>query len=997
MDSHSKGYEYEIFINDYLNNKDNIKISYLWKDIPEDILYTYGFINSLHDTRLNRKTDKINKLEDIGTDIIYINRDDECIIVQCKNYAEDNSITVKDLAGFFFIMSKHNYKIGEIYYTNKISYKILNEFNNCQRIKLIKKEMINNIIIHDKIKPYKYQKNIINIGKDYYKHNDSGIITMPCGTGKTLISCYIGMNYKIVIMITPLKQYAQQNIKRFNMYDNVRKSLLIDSDGIRNIDEINKFIKNNDKILLSATYKSCDIINQLNLINDVLIIFDEFHNFSYNNIYNDEDDIYKLINSDNIKKLFMSATPRIYELENNNDIEVNELFGDYIYKMSFNEAITNKYISDYELYLPIFNNEELDNEIKELNIQNDYLLKIQFLMEAIKMCGTLKMIIYMKCHEEIDIFIIEFNKINNNYYYYDVYINKITCNNSYSSRNKILDEFNNSNKISLLLSVHILDEAIDIPSCNSIYMTYVSSSKVKNIQRMSRAMRYRNKKIAKIFLFCNEMEECLDYISSIKEYDINFNTKINYLSISNKYTNIKERIIFNNENIEKNKIKILGIKLYKTESWHEKLELVKKYIDENNKRPSRHDKNIEIKKLAEWLSIQQNNYKNNKNIMKNLNIYNLWTEFINHENYKKYFDYNIKWNSHLNKLKKYINENKKLPSQYDKNIIFSKLYLWLNTQQYSYRYKKNIMKDDYIYNLWTNFLQDNNYKIYFENNKYFKDKKISWLSYFNNVKKYIQENNKKPSPTDNNKEIKNMNYWINNQQMYYKNIINIMKDTDIYNLWTDFINDNYYKKILENNNELWINNFNLLKKFINENNKLPSIYDNKILSSWLYSQKKNYIDKNNIMKDTYIYNLWKDFINHENYKIYFEYYKYNKNNLWIYYLNEIKKYINNNNKIPSQHDTDAEIKKLRKWLYKQQEKYSNPINIKKNDIYYKLWTDFINDDNYKIYFQDKKTLWINKLNEIKTYISKYDKLPLDNNILNNWINTQKKIIIKKYT
>jgi hypothetical protein len=493
------------------------------------------------------------------------------------------------------------------------------------------------------------------------------------------------------------------------------------------------------------------------------------------------------------------------------------------------------------------------------------------------------------------------------------------------------------------------------------------------------------------------MEECLDYISSIKEYDINFNTKINYLSISNKYTNIKERIIFNNENIEKNKIKILGIKLYKTESWHEKLELVKKYIDENNKRPSRHDKNIEIKKLAEWLSIQQNNYKNNKNIMKNLNIYNLWTEFINHENYKKYFDYNIKWNSHLNKLKKYINENKKLPSQYDKNIIFSKLYLWLNTQQYSYRYKKNIMKDDYIYNLWTNFLQDNNYKIYFENNKYFKDKKISWLSYFNNVKKYIQENNKKPSPTDNNKEIKNMNYWINNQQMYYKNIINIMKDTDIYNLWTDFINDNYYKKILENNNELWINNFNLLKKFINENNKLPSIYDNKILSSWLYSQKKNYIDKNNIMKDTYIYNLWKDFINHENYKIYFEYYKYNKNNLWIYYLNEIKKYINNNNKIPSQHDTDAEIKKLRKWLYKQQEKYSNPINIKKNDIYYKLWTDFINDDNYKIYFQDKKTLWINKLNEIKTYISKYDKLPLDNNILNNWINTQKKIIIKKYT
>ena len=32
-------------------------------------------------------------------------------------------------------------------------------------------------------------------------------------------------------------------------------------------------------------------------------------------------------------------------------------------------------------------------------------------------------------------------------------------------------------------------------------MTYVSNSKIKNIQRMSRAMRYQNNKIAKIFLF----------------------------------------------------------------------------------------------------------------------------------------------------------------------------------------------------------------------------------------------------------------------------------------------------------------------------------------------------------------------------------------------------------------------------------------------------------------------------------------------------------------
>jgi superfamily II DNA or RNA helicase len=483
MNNIEKGYQYEIFINNYLNTLTNIKISYLWKDIPEYILFDYGFIKSYNDHRLQRKTNRsstmqgyarnINKLEDIGTDIIYINDNDECIIVQCKNYTKP--IKIEDLSGFFFIMCNHIDKVGEIYYTNKLSKKILLEYENNNRIKLIKKELINELNnTQNIIKPYEYQQNIITLANDYYKKNNSGIISLPCGTGKTLISCYIGIQFKIVIMITPLKQYAKQNIDRFKIYEQDRKALLIDSDGSRNIDEINEFINNNSesKILLSTTFKSCDIIcNIIDKLENVFIIFDEFHNFSYNNIYDDENDIYKLINNSHIKKLYLSATPRIYELEDNNDIDVNEIFGDYIYKMSFNEAISNKYISDYDIYLPIFNNEELDEEINNLHIHQDYLLKLQFLIEAIKMHGNLKIIVYVLTHEEIDMFISEFNKLNE-YYEYDVDINKITCDDNYNKRTKILDDFNNSTKMNILLSVHILDEAIDIPSCNSIYMTY---------------------------------------------------------------------------------------------------------------------------------------------------------------------------------------------------------------------------------------------------------------------------------------------------------------------------------------------------------------------------------------------------------------------------------------------------------------------------------------------------------------------------------------------
>jgi hypothetical protein len=70
------------------------------------------------------------------------------------------------------------------------------------------------------------------------------------------------------------------------------------------------------------------------------------------------------------------------------------------------------------------------------------------------------------------------------------------------------------------------------------------------------------------------------------------------------------------------------------ESWKNKFEKLKQYIDENQKRPSNKDKNSEIKQLGGWISTQITNYKNKKDIMKNTNIFKEWTDFINNETYK---------------------------------------------------------------------------------------------------------------------------------------------------------------------------------------------------------------------------------------------------------------------------------------------------------------------------------------------------------------------------
>ena len=71
-----------------------------------------------------------------------------------------------------------------------------------------------------------------------------------------------------------------------------------------------------------------------------------------------------------------------------------------------------------------------------------------------------------------------------------------------------------------------------------------------------------------------------------------------------------------------------------------------------------------------------------------------------------------------------------------------------------------------------------------------------------------------------------------------------MKNENIYNRWTEFINDDKYKKYFLDNETEWINKLELVKKYIDKNNKRPSSTDKdndiKTLGNWIYNQKENY-------------------------------------------------------------------------------------------------------------------------------------------------------------
>ena len=134
MDSKSKGYQYELQVLEYIRFVIG-KEAYLWTETPVNILVKYGIIGSHNEARLIRKENVENPLIDTGIDIIQIDSETECTLIQCKN-GYKKGLTFEDLAGFWGWMLAMEDKKGVVYYTDKLS-KNITMLKENSRIKYI--------------------------------------------------------------------------------------------------------------------------------------------------------------------------------------------------------------------------------------------------------------------------------------------------------------------------------------------------------------------------------------------------------------------------------------------------------------------------------------------------------------------------------------------------------------------------------------------------------------------------------------------------------------------------------------------------------------------------------------------------------------------------------------------------------------------------------------------------------------------------------------------
>ncbi len=592
-----KGTNYEIYICNYLkkNYKDNDV--FLWNETPYFHLYNMGLVNN----SIDQCMDQINDTKDIGCDIVMYDKiNSKYTIVQCKNYTDKN-ICVADISGFSFLVATTDVH-GLLISTTKTSQlicKLIGINNKIKHCIVPYENTILELSVPNIIKPYEYQIEAYNKIKDI----DRCILQLPCGMGKTLVAGMVAKHYDNIIILSPYRPYSEQLLERFKEYLPDYNNILIDCDHDRDEVIIKKKLK--IKNIICSTYKSADIVNKIiSSLTNVYIIVDEFHNLSQNNVLNVDDELNKIIISKN-KILFMSATPKIYELiDKNIQYDNNKIFGNIEYSYEFEKAIKEKYINDFQIV------------VADKNNKYD---KYEYIYYNLLYFGYKKCIIYTQNVANAKTFVTKLTAINNEKYKLNLMIGSITCETKMSKRQTLLKDFVKNDSLSILVAVRILDECIDIPSCDSIYISYNCTSEIRTVQRMSRSLRIKESKpISGIFLWNNVGNNLSYFTKSVKDYNIIVKSRVTSIETHIKKDNVdKETLIkdykfFDESNIDNNRQNENNNILLFYDYINQKSNIPTQFINDfysiyNN--TANLNSNIDLDMMSKWLNTRKDTIK----------------------------------------------------------------------------------------------------------------------------------------------------------------------------------------------------------------------------------------------------------------------------------------------------------------------------------------------------------------------------------------------------
>ncbi len=220
-----------------------------------------------------------------------------------------------------------------------------------------------------------------------------------------------------------------------------------------------------------------------------------------------------------------------------------------------------------------------------------------------------------------------------------------------------------------------------------------------------------------------------------------------------------------------------------------------------------------------------------------------------------------------------------------------------------------------------------------------------------------------------------------------------MKDKKL-NLWIDFLTE--FGHYFESCEDIWLKNLDSVKKFITVNQKVPNscVKDKSEakLSRWIQTQRDNFKNNSRRLSSEHYRKIWLDFLDE------FDEFMKSKETIWLEKLKNLKNFLQENDRLPSEEAKETNEKKLGRWVSDQRSYYKNYLENGKKFDYAEHWKTFIQENS--IFFKSLEQLWDEKLDKLKNFIDNNGRIPLTNSLDENerklagWLSSQK-ILYKK--
>lgn len=398
--------------------------------------------------------------KDTGIDLVAVTQDEQHHAIQCKNYAADYTIGKSDIDSFFTASGKNYFSLRIIVTTTNNwteNAKLSLENQNPSVITIDLSNLENSVIdwsryqedVKPVLKPLKqlrdHQKQALTNTIEGLNKADRGKLIMACGTGKTFTSLKIaeaiaGKGKKVMFLVPslsllgqtitewtqessiPLKSFAvcsDSDVGKRQSKDDDDRIITGISDlqypATTNAEALNKQIAlyhdNESMTVVFSTYHSIAVLSeaqQQGLSEFDLIICDEAHRTTGATFEGEEESAFVRVHDNNfikaIKRLYMTATPRIYgeEAKGTDNVTLcsmddKTIYGNELYVINFSEAVSRKLLVDYKVIVLAIEESHINRRLQNILKDENNSLKVD---DAAKIIGCWKALSKQGMYEE---------------------------------------------------------------------------------------------------------------------------------------------------------------------------------------------------------------------------------------------------------------------------------------------------------------------------------------------------------------------------------------------------------------------------------------------------------------------------------------------------------------------------------------------------------------------------------------------------------------------